>query len=1129
MAFRAKADFSEVVKAAEEASKKVGDLFSKGMSSSLGGTSFRAQFAKLDALQRRHEEDRKKFLALQSKITTREHVLELQRTGKLQEAREKAEIELDKIRAKFARAVEQRDQKEIDNLKQQRKVHEEIVDLAKEYQKDAGKFASDLKVASKEFDGLVGSLKTVTARSNFFTGISKSITDAIEGGFEGAGDKITGLAENLGDRFVSGIDVTSLTKKITSGVGKGLGKAGDSLRSLVGGKVGAGLGAIVGVIGASVGALGALVAAFIAVDKKVKEFNKDIIRTHGALSVMRLGGGSLNEGLKVLKHTVSDLTGNFGVSEEEAKSLFDTLDKGGLTLRRLSMTTVQGQTAQSALRDTLRDTYTAANMLGIGLAEYADNLTNYVNDLGMSTETVNDNFRSIAKMASESAFGTRRFYSMVVQATSGQSALNVSLDQTGDLLLRMSRIMGAKKAAEMVGGAAGDMGSMSATERIKMAIITGSRGRQVFAREARAQAANFGESHRGNAASLVGAAGAAGLSAAVATAIQNGLSNPDGLVNVLSKLNMQEQGRLVSSLRSSGATPEERQRNEEMARSLDQLILVTRGANGSRGDQVAAYGGLSAGGSLATRMAAARHFVNPEGHVDEKNRAAFENITGTSGHQTDQLLSLAQSNAADLSQMKRLSSKANLTAQEKQILKQLQETHHVKAVGGVVSYQGREITSGDELLQTNPGRTATALEKTRTEAQEIAVQTMDATVSVADILENRIARIMQNVYDFLSGPVNAALMAIVNWLPGGSALHEQMEAQKNALQQIDEKLASASVGRSQRAREMARAQTTVDASDATDAQKRVARETLTRLQAEQQRSDRDVNALQYMRSSVASGNTYYTLQDRGISELQGTLRGHLRVGDVYRAPGATPAATAATPAATAATPAATAAPTATPAAGNTPPPPPPPAHVAAANAPTVDAVQEQQEQQHQQNERSRRETRQQNQRANQNMEKLIKGKELGDGLAASKLPDAIAEADAKMRLLEGIYATGASSASPEAIARLLGGTASDEEMSLAGTSGGIARALKYRHITQAPDVHDFISQDRGGRTVITPIDRADQVMGMKAGGPIANAGGRGGGNVNISIHGGDERRVFEVVRRAIQQAGITPNRVPGGG
>ena len=140
----------------------------------------------------------------------------------------------------------------------------------------------------------------------------------------------------------------------------------------------------------------------------------------------------------------------------------------------------------------------------------------------------------------------------------------------------------------------------------------------------------------------------------------------------------------------------------------------------------------------------------------------------------------------------------------------------------------------------------------------------------------------------------------------------------------------------------------------------------------------------------------------------------------------------------------------------------------------------------------------------------------------------VPEADAKLRVLEGIYEKGPANMSNEVVNRLLSGTASETELASAGMGGAAARALRYRHATQDPGVHDFISQDRGGRTVITPIDRADQVMGMKPGGPVANAGSRGGGNVNIAIHGGDERRVFNVVRRAIQQAGITPNRVPGG-
>ena len=181
------------------------------------------------------------------------------------------------------------------------------------------------------------------------------------------------------------------------------------------------------------------------------------------------------------------------------------------------------------------------------------------------------------------------------------------------------------------------------------------------------------------------------------------------------------------------------------------------------------------------------------------------------------------------------------------------------------------------------------------------------------------------------------------------------------------------------------------------------------------------------------------------------------------------------------------------------------------------AAQEQEQTHHVQNVRAAR-TR--DRVAAVNMEKLIKGKDLGDGLAMSKLPDAIAEADAKMRLTEALFKGGNSA---NDVSRILAGRDLTEADTGNADYGGMIRSRQSR----AAGVHDFISQDRGGRTVITPIDRADQVTGQKPGGPIAAAGRGAGGNVNISINGGDERRVFDVVRRAIRQAGITPNRVPG--
>lgn len=135
-----------------------------------------------------------------------------------------------------------------------------------------------------------------------------------------------------------------------------------------------------------------------------------------------------------------------------------------------------------------------------------------------------------------------------------------------------------------------------------------------------------------------------------------------------------------------------------------------------------------------------------------------------------------------------------------------------------------------------------------------------------------------------------------------------------------------------------------------------------------------------------------------------------------------------------------------------------------------------------------------------------------------------------MRLTEALFKEGKSEAD---IARILSG----ENLSptdRAGTeSQNLVKALGLRRtqVQQAQAQNDFIYQNRGSQSIVTPISSQDSVIGAKPGGALSNLAGRAGGagNVNIHINGGDERRVFEVVKRAIQQAGIAPTRVPAGG
>ena len=71
-------------------------------------------------------------------------------------------------------------------------------------------------------------------------------------------------------------------------------------------------------------------------------------------------------------------------------------------------------------------------------------------------------------------------------------------------------------------------------------------------------------------------------------------------------------------------------------------------------------------------------------------------------------------------------------------------------------------------------------------------------------------------------------------------------------------------------------------------------------------------------------------------------------------------------------------------------------------------------------------------------------------------------------------------------------------------------------------LEDFIYRGDGTRGTINPINKKDEFFGAKPGGAIDKAinGGGGGGVVNINIYGGDENKVYQVVKRVLQESGI---------
>jgi hypothetical protein len=73
---------------------------------------------------------------------------------------------------------------------------------------------------------------------------------------------------------------------------------------------------------------------------------------------------------------------------------------------------------------------------------------------------------------------------------------------------------------------------------------------------------------------------------------------------------------------------------------------------------------------------------------------------------------------------------------------------------------------------------------------------------------------------------------------------------------------------------------------------------------------------------------------------------------------------------------------------------------------------------------------------------------------------------------------------------------------------------------RAAGLEDFIYRGDGVRGTIQSINKKDEFFGAKPGGAIDKAMNGGRGSVNVNIYGGDEAKIYNVVKRAIKESGL---------
>lgn len=1180
---RLSADFSDFVRAAKKAGEKSSDLVSKAIEVGIRERSFAGYVKGLKRFEKQREGIEKRFQALS-------YAQEVRNAGKVKEKLKEVSEEVAKLNRSLSTENLRADVKARKTA--ERDLFREKCRLLSQLNEGmADGFTDALKAANKE-------LQSITQEQIRASKAMSRATEQMVRGSDRAAEFMKNFrrdatrgADDFNDRLQSGLDnlqnrlsdvnIGAMIAGGAGSVGKGLG----SLAEMAGGLAAAGgaMGTLAAAVSGVALVLGPLIVAFgvfagvmFGIDREIKDFNKSAVQTFGTRGVMNLGARSMRDNLRILQHATQDLNKTLGLTADEAMGVFDSLDAGNLSMAKLVKGAVSAAQKEEALTEVLRRTGSTAKALGVNVQEFAGNLADYTDTLAFSLENVTDQFSLVAKQAANAGFSTRRFYSLITQATAGQASLNTHLDQTGELLLRISKALGTKQAAELLGGAAGGFKEMGTSERYKTIMTTGSgRTKETITRSAESAARNFALDFASTGgpmlAKAMATAGVSGDTSAFTAAGANSAIEAEpavkALVDQLARMNREDQARLIAAVE-----------DPTMARRLEQLVSISRGTTGNMADMSDALSSLDPGATIAMKLQSAMSILGrPLHELSGVERMAAESITGMSGSQFEEYQRVAARSEGAFDVMKRFLASGQDTAQEDRAA-MAEQYGAIIENGRIVSAAvvdgqvrtGTEINSGMDLLTATVERDGTEARETVDENIALAEEALDETFTISDILQNEISNYLRGIYEDVGLPMLDFVADLAAKWTGGPTREERIGAR--------ELRSELNAGASSAGRESATAGRTISklsmkartGGELTDAEKQQLQEArrtkaiadsvvsesraaLTRLSSGDM-SDLTATEWRTSQGVYASKEAAERASPGGVTQgtsrtIGGSLAAHTIFSRAARQgaegfdagnPGVPVPAVSPTPTATV---------TARASEGV----------AEMTSEPIVESMETAAETASKEAETTRGTMEAIAEKSDKQLVKtLTRDRKVGDSLARSNLPDAIVEAQVRQQMTSLAFASGLGSEkagealeeyfatgrlTPELLSAITTQGGFEEGSPLAGMMSALgimpgARGLtrhamdRHRFASETdeegesgfspevgPEVDDFIYRGNGVRGSITPIDTSDVLVGSKERGALDRMSGSG--SVNIVINGGDERRVFDVVTRALRAAGVS--------
>jgi hypothetical protein len=233
--------------------------------------------------------------------------------------------------------------------------------------------------------------------------------------------------------------------------------------------------------------------------------NKSIAETAGAAD---FGFGTAGEAASQMSSKLEEIRGQileqaadfqgYRVSSESMFKVLGAMNEMNFTFKDMQKQIDAANNGINSFADVSIRAVAYGKLFGISSDQAAQNMAQMANEFGVGLQVISEGFHAVHKEALVSGFSTKRFYSTILEVTSGLGQYNVRLEEAAGLLSSMGAALGEARGEALFKSAVGDQSAFSGkspVDVLKDVLVKGGPDvvKDIFADEAAAQAAKMFE------------------------------------------------------------------------------------------------------------------------------------------------------------------------------------------------------------------------------------------------------------------------------------------------------------------------------------------------------------------------------------------------------------------------------------------------------------------------------------------------------------------------------------------------------------------------------------------------------------------------------------------------------------